>query len=503
MSNISSVRLLAAVSISALLCGCAGARLYSESRDKQGIAAKAAWEHVDLTKMVNEDRENLRKVLQAQLDTQDKVSAAIRNFTLSAMLEDETVAKGIQARVDEALRKLVGSNATQKMADSRKAHEALLAAQLKREVHASTFGLNGLAVPDCDSIKIKDTAPQPVVDFINNADARRQAAVIGAIEGLREACLVQDTTYAGLGERIGASVARAAADKAELERTRGASAALRQEYLAAKLAHEQAIKSAAAPPETADKVAKAVERLGKAVDALEKADDAFSIQLLSKERLESLDQFVTTVTQSAADGKVPEGAGQAATAFILLPKLVDDARASLAAAKMPLAMPLLIRRNIEQLKLEGATREIALLETRVQLSMAIADAQYQQAVQLWRASTKLNTAGMAAVRTMPVATAFSSASRDQKEQLYHATAQYLDAINRLEAKWRKLEYQRIATFHEVALSYAEINLKQWSSLIGSAVDQVAESAASGIKSEDVTSLINSLGILWIGNGVNK
>ena len=71
------------------------------------------------------------------------------------------------------------------------------------------------------------------------------------------------------------------------------------------------------------------------------------------------------------------------------------------------------------------------------------------------------------------------------------------------AKWRKLEYQRIATFHEISLSYAEVNLKQWSSLIGSAVDQVAESAGDGIKPENVTALINSLGILWIGRGVNK
>ena len=527
----------------ALLCGCAGGRLYSEVRDKQGIAAKAAWEQVDLNKMVGEDRENLKKVLQAQLDTQEKASNARRNFTLSGMLGQATVGEGIQKKIDDELRGVAGPNAAASMPAWRKLDASRFAAQRKREAAARSFTLSGLDVPDCASIKAANSAPQAVADFINSSQGLAQARVVGAVEALRSACQVEEETkYVGAGGRLQLAIQQEAKDREELEQMKARSAPLRAEYQAAKLAYEQAVKDASIPappakpasaaagaapssPATSSptstastftcveppagtgasvqKIGHEAERLCRAMLALEAADDAFSTQLLSKERLDSLEKFVTAVTQSTGDGKVPEGAGKAATAFILLPKLVDDARASLVAAKMPLAMPLLIRRNIEQLKLEGATKEIALLETRVQLSAAITDALYLEAVQLWQASSKLGATGMIGVLSVPVAKAFFSATEDQKEQLFYATAQYLDAINRLEAKWRKLEYQRIATFHEISLSYAEVNLKQWSSLIGSAVDQVAESAGDGIKPENVTALINSLGILWIGRGVNK
>jgi hypothetical protein len=62
---------------------------------------------------------------------------------------------------------------------------------------------------------------------------------------------------------------------------------------------------------------------------------------------------------------------------------------------------------------------------------------------------------------------------------------------------------RIAATHELALAYSEVNLKQWESLIGTTVNQVADYSAGGIKSQDIMDLINAAGLIYIGVGVNK
>jgi copper homeostasis protein CutC len=102
-----------------------------------------------------------------------------------------------------------------------------------------------------------------------------------------------------------------------------------------------------------------------------------------------------------------------------------------------------------------------------------------------------------------MATVFDNASADEKVTLYSALANYVDAVSRQEVKWRKAEVKRLSTYHEMTLAYAEVNLKQWSSLIDTSVQQVGDSAAGGIKSESITNLLNTIGIFYIGHGVNK
>ncbi|MDP1200270.1 hypothetical protein, partial [Klebsiella pneumoniae] len=69
-----------------------------------------------------------------------------------------------------------------------------------------------------------------------------------------------------------------------------------------------------------------------------------------------------SVAQATKDGKLPEGANKATVAFVMFRKLVDNAQKSFNDAKAPLALPLLIRRNHEQLQLEAVNREVAVRE---------------------------------------------------------------------------------------------------------------------------------------------
>lgn len=299
-------------------------------------------------------------------------------------------------------------------------------------------------------------------------------------------------------------------DIAELDAAKAVAKPLIKEYQAALTAYENAQKQKTTS-DLAQKVQEAAKTLQEKADILASAQDAFSMQFIAKEKLESLENFVKAVTEAPSDGKPPEGANRATLAFILIPDLVDNAIKSLEDAKRPLALPLLIRRNYEQLRLEAANREIASREAKVKLSREMLDVAYEQALQLWLANNALNhivigQPDMPDVRrfhNVQFLDAVDETSPAEKELIYDAAARYLDSVNRLTAKRYKLEYKRVATVHELSLAYAEVNMKQWNALIDAVVGQVAEASALGIKEESVTNLLNMLGIFWIGHGVNK
>jgi hypothetical protein len=181
--------------------------------------------------------------------------------------------------------------------------------------------------------------------------------------------------------------------------------------------------------------------------------------------------------------------------------LLDEAKQALADSKKPLAMPLLIRRNYEELRLQAAQREIAARETMVSLSRQLIDAVYDEAHELSRV-VKLGEEGLRSLQDKRFLDAFSQAKGEQRVHLYTAVARYLDVINRLDARRYKLEYMRIAASHELSLAYAEVNMKQWQSLIGTTVQQAADFSGSGIKADQIINLLNAAGVVWIGAGVN-
>jgi hypothetical protein len=139
----------------------------------------------------------------------------------------------------------------------------------------------------------------------------------------------------------------------------------------------------------------------------------------------------------------------------------------------------------------------------VRLSRELLDTLYDQAVQLWLADRDLAESKIVPLHAQALLSTFESASPDAKELLYTAAARYLDVVNRLSARRYRLEYMRIAAMHELGLAYAEVNMKQWQALIGATVEQVAAAGASGIKAENISALINTLGVLWIAHGVNR
>lgn len=499
------IQIAATLVMSAALSACGSLRLYSEVRDKQGLAAKEAWTAVDLSGLVATERANLKKLLDAELETQDRLSSGIRNHELRGMVDAKSLKEGLVDLVEARLIAVAGDAASVEL--SRKELSKFRKQTIQLDAVAYELKLKGLALPTCASVA-NGATPAAIEQWQKSAAPMPLAEVEGALTEMRRVCgtsanNIVKAVYQGIGGEVATALKQYEEDVLALTLAEGGAAMLKSAYRVALAEYNKVSGEGAGKSDATERVKTALGKLNDAVAALDSAQDALSLQFISRERLDSLDKFVDAVTQAKGDGTVPDGASKASVAFILLPGLVDDARKSLEDAKKPLALPLLIRRNHEQLKLESANREIDARQTRVRLSKEIVDALYEQAVQLWLASRDLNNVNIRAFHSRKFTEAFAVAGQNDKELLYMSVARYLDVVNRLSARRYRLEYMRIATSHELSLAYAEVNMKQWQSLIGATVNQVAAFGGSGIKAENVTALLNTLGVLWIGQGVNK
>jgi hypothetical protein len=539
-----------AVVIASQLAGCESLRLYSDKRNQQGIDAKTAWSKVDFKAMIAADRDNLNKILQAQLDLQDKYATAVRDHHLREILASKQDVKGaLGSLIDGELAVLLGQGDIDK-AVAGYLEQSSSAGQTRIAQAKYLFSQAGMTAPSCADFAwkrsgarsfelVKPEELRQAYDKLaaskNPLDRRKLASLNSGLVALMQGCASAsgNMPYAAFDGLTGAALQQAMktaeADNKKLEDVRTQGKRLESSYKQAKDAYEKVAgrpgQAPAATPvqlpaaaassgaqicnpvdaaglkESQKEVAEAGHKLCEAVLAIEKADSALGKKFLSEQRLASIQALVDTVNQTRPGDPVPEGAGKATAAYVLIPGLLDEANAAIAAKKKPVAMSFLIKRNIEQLKLEAANREIALLQARADLSRLVVEGIINEAVLLWKARS--NLAANPVLGARPMATVFDNASADEKVTLYSALANYVDAVSRQEVKWRKAEVKRLSTYHEMTLAYAEVNLKQWSSLIDTSVQQVGDSAAGGIKSESITNLLNTIGIFYIGHGVNK
>jgi hypothetical protein len=535
------------------LVGCEHLRFYSDKRNQQGVDAKTAWSKVDMTALITADRDNLNKILQSQLELQEKYATSIRDHQLRAILSsDKIVGVALRNPIITELEILAGTG-NEKIIDAaieQHLNQSSSPAAIKLKLAQQRFDQIQVTRPTCTELvvtKLSDgnfdlIKPESIKSLFaklaaskNPTDERKFGVLNSALLSLITACeddkvqSIPDALAAFKHGKLQDAVSDMTADSNALATAKQSGATLQKEYKDASEAYEKiagrragtatpapasaattASPTAAAtcnPLDTAKlkptevEAANAAHRLCQAVAAIEKADSAFGKKFLSQERLDSLQKLVDTVNQTKPGDPVPAGASKATAAYVLIPGLIDEVHAAIAANKKPVAMSFLIQRNIEQLKLEAANREIALLETRAHLSSIVVEAIVNEIVLLYKAKTNLSK--KPGLLNTPMAIVFNNATIDDKVTLYAALVNYLDAISRQDVKWRKAQYQRLSTFHEVALTYAEVNLKQWTSLIDTAVQQVGDSAAGGIKPESITNILNSLGIFYIGHGVNK
>jgi hypothetical protein len=478
------------------LAGCTSLKLYDSTRDSQGQAAKKAWSEVDLQTMIAGERANLDRLLAAEIDTQNTLAAAVADYELKAMV-DMPIQDGFSKMLSDRMASLTGGRDTRQAAA-----DAIAKSQARIAMFKSNIASTGAQAPDCAKLA-KGATPADLSTWLETHGGPAKAAVQSWVVELRRECaneLKEDDFYATFGGAIGTAWGEYTKRAADLKALRAAAEVDQKNYQAARAAYDKALAGATAP-QTDPQVRAAAIKLEEAISRLRASTNPYAVKLANEESIKAIDAIAQAITEANGDHAVPKDAGAAAATFVVLMQFRDEVNGALAASKKPLALPLLVRRNYEQLNLEAARRDIAATEKMVDLSHQLVVALYVQAQQLSLARAELDQDKRLYTKTL--GDAIQNGAIPERQALYFATARYLDAVKRLDAQRYTLEYRRIAAQHEKALAYAEVNAKQWQSLIDTSVNQVAEYSASGFKPEQVANFMNTLGLFYIGVGTNK
>lgn len=516
--GISIGKCVALLAISLSMTACGSLRLYSDVRDKQGQDAKKAWDAVDFDTTVKTERDNLKKLLAAELDSTAKVQAAIRDNRLRYMVAS-TLQNGLADQISELHTTLTGTpdaSSTLKLyIDTAKPSPDM--ESLREDMDQLKLG-----EASCDFALPKKPSPQ-MAKALTSSDESLKAQAGADYKRLNALC--SRSTYSDFEVALkprGALhqyITERDEAMADLETFKGEANELKATYIAAKKAYDDAAK--ASPIDKAKKVKDAADKLQAAADALNKSSSPVAQKFIAEVNLEAISDFAKAVAETPTDpSKIPADANKAAVAVVIIPGLMDEATQAANEQRAMRALPLQLRANYEQLRLDAANRDIAAREQVVQLRKDLVKTTINEVLQLSQAYREMNlTAAPAATPknadtkpvndslvgwlAQPVTDLVSKANPNQKQRFYTSAGLYLDALTRLETNRFSILAKINAAMYERALAYAEVNAKQWSSLIGLSVNQVADSASSGIKTDRVVSILNTLGLWWVAHGVNN
>lgn len=482
---------LAVACIFLFLSGCSGMRMYNETRDKQGEAATKAWSEVDLKAYFQSQRDERKKLLQAELDSvtlhvmtrRENTMRVVANGTVSEF--DTTLAGEIANLVDGG----VGQLDKWVVAD-----RALKIRRRETSFSRDLLSVHAPAISNCAlALKTESVSPAKanahLKDFKINCNKEKAALDL----------VVQ------LEKELGGAYSLGLEEEAKrVDEAKANSAEKTVQYKAALKAYEDAVNATPAADRKASvKIAEASGDLRKALDALLKLQDKFGYakETLAKERISTLGELLEKVEAGDDPGK---DAGHTEIQALMLPKIADDVQALNTVNNTTPKAALLIRRDIEKGRADAAALEISYAERRVALSKSILASRLQEALLIRSAQKKLAPAvkpGAADDKKFPAA--LSTGSTEVKTALIGAAGDYLDAIGRQRSQTQRLETLKTAMVHERSIGYAENSADQWSALIGSTVGQAAEYAAGGQKFSEYKDLVQTLTLFWIGRGVNK
>lgn len=516
-------RLAGMLVAAAAVSGCANLYLHSDTRQRQAETTNKAWAEIEQESLFKTERENLTKLAQAEQQTQVRVAAAIREYLAAVITAPGRDGEDAQAREKRAVGSVVVKRALSEFAalvgpldtyDKRvKAADEL--APIENSIAGLATRLQGVDSPilGCADLGDGPALPQKAQEWLDTLTGPARSGANDSLRTLREDCKRLNETKAAQSAAgvdaspvgaMKAAIDQRNADRRELALQQAVFQSAKARYVAALKAYaaaEAAAQSPSSDATVAAKVGKAAESLRTEIDLLRGLNNALAQEFIANETLDSIDGSLSAI----AAGKAGDDAKKGVVFAVQAPALIDRYQAALAQAKKPLVLPLLIRRNAEQLQRDAAAADVKLLQAKVDTSERIVGAVQAEATALRRAVRELEDAGQLkpAALSQPWAEALASTSDKSKQLLLSGTARYLDAASRLEGERFRLEYARIALDHQRGLAYAEVSVAQWANLIGAGVGQLDAFAKGGIDKAVLTDLAKIIGLFWIGHGVNQ
>lgn len=502
---------LGGMMLSLALSGCAGMHLYSEKRDLQGQDLKVAWAKVDLDGYFAAMQEQRKKMLQADLDAIGGARSAEVDSALVLMLDAPVNATGngmrisvhslVSAELDMLGRGLGSTANVQRIADYKANVIVLEGNRATQASYRKLILAEGGAALACPA-KALPGAPAA------NDYAQEYLGQLATLCGAEEKLVAQQ---AGIVGQLPAGDLKAAADTAtELGKTHARAAADADQAMATyrRALDDYAAAARASAPGAApsQKMAEAGTRVRGLLAGLGTASNVLGGEAVSSENMARIDAILARLGTTADPGA---DATRSELAAVLVTRVADDVQVLAELGKPLVPASLLIQRDLEKNRADLAKFQADLYRKDLDLARAVQASRVEEASGL-QASLRLAGLIKPCYQQQRFLDAVSIPKTRQpcddatsRANLYDAAGHFLHAIGEQHAQSVRLEQMRRDVKRERQLAYDQANARQWAVLIDATAGQAVAWSASGQKASDYNSLIQTLSLLWIGNGVSK
>ncbi|HEX5077902.1 MAG TPA: hypothetical protein VFV80_02050 [Geminicoccaceae bacterium] len=556
--------------VTSLLCGCGSIQLYNQARDQTAQAAKLDWEEAKIGEALEAEQRNLDFLLEQEKQLMARHTRALRDQEYFVLVTDADVSPRdwwLEGRIKERLSALgFAPDGNQPSASVRGRITAYLnrdidVAAEEQGVDRARESLADLGVP-VSSLGCELSGPSSSLDGLaasavrdgtlaaGQSESWKQlreplyAEYVAACSELNQARLAQPPALAGLAD---GEITTAYADwqeaRAQLVRQQAAAREQTEAFNKAVQALEAAQSSppadgpilvSACPPGGAATPAASTGSADAPAAGSDRIQDLVTnaqcwLQLLERTgavgaldavdgRLEELDK----IFRAAAGEQLPELSRSRRRAAIVLagaPALIDDFDELTASLNsVPMTALLIEKRRLEAMRIAAQGR-VAAEQRRVRLygdKLAAFDDELRAYNQIFAELAEVgercrqNRALCDNVEdplSVPVTAALRGRfNPDIKERLSFVLAMYGYSITSIRKRQEEIDYELIGLHYETGQDQAVAALGQWAGVIGPLVDQQAAYHASGIRPEELASLIfqalQAAGVIAIGVGVN-
>jgi len=501
------VYLVAALAVS----GCAHNYLYNAARDKQGQAAtKAASEYkpVDTVTIVEKRFEGL---LVLELDAAEKRFANIRELEIREVAFKDGLIKDIFIkRIEDRLAKVQGKADWKNINQLRRAmkqKENLV--ESRRDGFVDAFLL---AAPSCEELinnkglpkeidkKIQSTQKEEAAEFVRQTIPRCE-------EFLANRKNLNDALNPSQGTKLFAAFDQLDSDEKEKKKNdderKVAEAALKH-------AIDDYTKEAKKLGKPEDKnsyltrTTEAARKLQAALGNLEKVQEAVGIEVVAKERLNRIEDVISAVAGGNVDtSKWDEGLRKSVAIAGSLPALADETQKMLLETQRPRLTPLVIAREHQREIVEESEKVDEVLDRRIKASENIVEAYQNELNTLLHIYDQINAENQKPWHSKSLLQLSKDLAPKEKRLLYELLGIYFDDVPRFQRDEQLWEYRRVATFYDETVVRSKYAAIMWQNLIEGVANVLAGYHSTGIKPEDLARLVETLGVLGIGVGVNR
>lgn len=503
------MRVMFAAALIATISGCGV--LHSDTRETQVTSLRESYTKIPLKEQIEIPRQNRKKLLETQLALIDALAQIRADGAIAAAVVADSKFT-VENRLDmvrnlmESPKLPPGSSLYQKIQDNTVVIETSESVLLKISFDYQRYGI---AFPECT--KLTSDKHKKLMQWAkDNPNEAGAAVVTGSQLQILGQCNAKIEAQAA-NEEISNVYLKELNDelttrKKELADQKSASEAEAAEF-------ERLVKTFEGKDSTS--ISTDAEKLKKQLEKLKKSQNAFTIELLSKKNLESIDDFLTAIAEYKPGESPPEGAAKAALAVLLFSELFKEIGSIDGGEKDVAWSPLVMQKKIEKARIDAANREIGIMKKRI----AIIEEQINlRRLQLYRFAgiAKIRDTSLARIKNIPMQYALgiepvpaSSKSKqddlpntEERIEIHRVIAYYVDTGARIDAEAKKLQLKKIALDSEIVLSYSESSINQWAALIDTNVLTLETSYKLGTTAKQINDVVNSVLLLWIGKGVN-